>query len=181
MNLQLYLWYLWELTDIPVRKTNAVAVAKRVTAVAKRVTALDVSPSSIGERVASVIIDISDMNFFRSDTFPAQFISLIFYAAKALREPPAPKFRTDTYTAESYVQITSRHCQAGRLNSNEEAIAEISGRICAAVDFLLVAIETSGVGCAASANCATLPEIRRNISQVRHKPRSTSFMRQRSN
>jgi len=81
----------------------------------------------------------------------------------------------NTY-AQSYVQANSR--QAGSAAEGAELKKQQKYRdICTGVDFIPVAIETSGVWGQQAIELVT--EIGRRIAEVSHEPRSTCFLRQR--
>lgn len=78
--------------------------------------------------------------------------------------------------AQSYVHASSR--QAGSAATEAELKKQQKYQdLCAGIDFMPVAIETSGVWGQLAIELVT--EIGRRIAEVSHEPRSTSFLRQR--
>jgi hypothetical protein len=81
----------------------------------------------------------------------------------------------NTY-AQSYVQATSRQAGSAAAGAEQKKYLKY-GDMSSAVDFVPVAIETSGVWGEEALNLVT--EIGRRIAELTHDPRSTAFLRQR--
>ena len=81
----------------------------------------------------------------------------------------------NTY-ALSYVQATSRQAGSAAAGAEQKKVIKY-GDMSSAVDFVPVAIETSGVWGEEALNIVT--EIGRRIAELTHDPRSTVFLRQR--
>jgi hypothetical protein len=81
----------------------------------------------------------------------------------------------NTY-AQSYVQATSRQAGSAATEAELKKIQKYQD-LCAGIDFVPVAIETSGVW--GQRAMELVSEIGRRIAEVSHEPRSTSFLRQR--
>jgi len=83
----------------------------------------------------------------------------------------------NTY-AQSYVQANSRKAGLAATGAELKKLQKYQeNKFCGVVDFIPVAIESSGVW--GQYAMELVSEIGRQLSEVSHEPRSTSFLRQR--